>query len=134
MAISMMEAYGMELLRAYKIEWATVKQQFEQKQWTFHSIEQNFDFSALQNLYEENPSQFERAFQGDYKVKFLTINGLRNILRLRFGIAENGYTLLEQGNGLSNIKASEEMERQIRAILSKNWKVERNGMTIMLYV
>ena len=134
MAISMIEAYGMELLRANAIEWVTVKQQFEQKQWIFHSIKQNFDFSALQHLFEENPSQFERAFQGDYKVKFLTINGLRNILRLRFGIAENGYTLLEQGNGLANIEASEEMERQIRAILSKNWKVERNGMTIMLYV
>lgn len=134
MAISMMEAYGMELLRAHAIDWATVKQQFEQKQWTFHKIEQNFDFSAMQHLFDENPSQFEQAFQGNYKVKFLTINGLRNILRLRFGIAENGYTLLEQGNGLTNIKASEEMERKIRAILSKNWKVERNGMTIMLYV
>lgn len=130
----MMEAYGIELLRANAIEWATEKQQFEQKQWAFHNIEQNFDFSALQNLFEENQSQFERAFQGNYKVKFLTINGLRNILRLRFGIAENGYTMFEQGNGLSNIEASEEMERQIRAILSKNWKVERSGMTITLYV
>lgn len=130
----MIEAYGIELLRANSIEWASVKQQFEQNQWTFHNIEQNFDFSALQNLFEEDRYQFEQAFQGNYEVKFLTINGLRNILRLRFGITENGYTMLEQGNGLSNITASEEIERQIRSILSKNWKVERNGMTITLYV
>ena len=133
MAISMMEAFGIELLKSNGITFEQVQQQFAENKSDF-TIEENFDFNVLKMLFEEDQQAFKQAYDGNYSVKFLTINGLRNILRMRFGIPVEAYATLEAGNGLQGVPASAEVEQQLRAFVSSNWKVERHGETLTLYV
>ena len=133
MAISMMEAYGIELLKANGITYEQVAQQFS-KNNTALPIEESFDFAVLKTLFDADQQAFEQAYTGNYSVKFLTINGLRNILRMRFGIQVDAYETLEAGNGLSGVPATAETEQQLRKFVSSNWKVERHDHMLTLYV
>lgn len=133
MAISMMEAYGIELLKANGITYEQVAHQFS-KNNTALPIEENFDFAVLKALFDADQQAFEQAYAGNYSVKFLTINGLRNILRMRFGIQVDAYETLEAGNGLSGVPATAETEQQLRKFVSSNWKVERHDHMLTLYV
>ena len=133
MAISMMEADGMELLKANGITYEQVAQQFS-KNNTALPIEESFDFAVLKALFDADQQAFEQAYAGNYSVKFLTINGLRNILRMRFGIQVDAYETLEAGNGLSGVPATAETEQQLRKFVSSNWKVERHDHMLTLYV
>lgn len=133
MAISMMEAYGIELLKANDITYEHVAQQFS-KNNTALPIEESFDFAVLKALFDADQQAFEQAYAGNYSVKFLTINGLRNILRMRFGIQVDAYEILEAGNGLSGVPATAETEQQLRKFVSSNWKVERHDHMLTLYV
>ena len=133
MAISMMEAYGFELLKANGITYEQVAHQFS-KNNTALLIEEDFDFAVLKALFDADQQAFEQAYAGNYSVKFLTINGLRNILRMRFGIQVDAYETLEAGNGLSGVPATAETEQQLRKFVSSNWKVERHDHMLTLYV
>ncbi|WP_274306942.1 hypothetical protein [Solibacillus daqui] len=133
MAISMMEAYGIELLKANGISFEQLSEQFKQNQGAFN-IDENFDFTVLKSLYDTDFDTFKQAYTDIYTVKFMTINGLRNIMRMRFNIPIEQYETLETGNGLRNVPASESIEQQIRTIVSSNWNVERNGKTLTLFV
>lgn len=133
MAISMMEAYGIELLKSNGISYEHVSQQFSENK-TDLTIDQNFDFAVLKALFDEDQQRFELAYAGNYSVKFLTINGLRNILRMRFDIQADAYKTLEAGNGLYDVPATAETEQQLRLLVSSNWKVDRHGTTLTLYV
>ncbi len=133
MAISMMEAYGIELLKANGITYEQVAHQFS-KNNTALLIEEDFDFAVLKALFDADQQAFEQAYAGNYSVKFLTINGLRNILRMRFGIQVDAYETLEAGNGLSGVPATAETEQQLRKFVSSNWKVERHDHMLTLYV
>ena len=133
MAISMMEAYGIELLKSNGIPYEQVSQQFSENKLDLQ-IEENFDFAVLKTLFDTDGKAFEQAYTGNYTVKFLTINGLRNLLRMRFGIQVDVYETLEAGNGLSGVPATAETEQQLRLLVSSNWKVDRHGNTLTLYV
>lgn len=133
MAISMMEAYGIELLKSNGIPYEQVSQQFSENKLDL-LIEENFDFAVLKTLFDTDGKAFEQAYTGNYTVKFLTINGLRNLLRMRFGIQVDVYETLEAGNGLSGVPATAETEQQLRLLVSSNWKVDRHGNTLTLYV
>lgn len=133
MAISMMEAFGIELLKSNGISYEHVSQQFSKNKIELQK-EQNFDFTVLKALFDVDQQAFEQAYTGNYSVKFLTINGLRTILRMRFGVQANAYETLEAGNGLSGVPATAETEQQLRFLLSSNWKVDRHGNSLTLYV
>ncbi|WP_341320111.1 hypothetical protein NSQ62_10600 [Solibacillus sp. FSL H8-0523] len=133
MGISMMEAYGIELLKSNGIPYEQVSQQFSENKIDL-LIEENFDFAVLKTLFDTDGKAFEQAYAGNYTVKFLTINGLRNLLRMRFGIQVDVYETLEAGNGLSGVPATAETEQQLRLLVSSNWKVDRHGNTLTLYV
>ena len=133
MGISMMEAYGIELLKSNGISYEQVSQQFSENKIDLQ-IEENFDFAVLKTLFDTDGKAFEQAYTGNYTVKFLTINGLRNLLRMRFGIQVDVYETLEAGNGLSGVPATAETEQQLRLLVSSNWKVDRHGNTLTLYV
>ncbi|MER1958401.1 MAG: hypothetical protein ABS942_13555 [Solibacillus sp.] len=133
MGISMVEAYGIELLKSNGISYEQVSQQFSENKIDLQ-IEENFDFAVLKTLFDTDGKAFEQAYAGNYTVKFLTINGLRNLLRMRFGIQVDVYETLEAGNGLSGVPATAETEQQLRLLVSSNWKVDRHGNTLTLYV
>ena len=134
LAISMMEAYTIEVLKAHPYTYEQVRQYIENNQVHILKNDYNLDFEPIITLLNEDSSLLQQAFEGNYKVKFMTINGLKNLLRLRFQITEDQYELLEAGNGLSQLNVPVATEQEIRNMLSSNWKVERNGETITLFV
>ena len=134
LAISMMEAYTIEVLKAHPYTYEQVRQYIENDQVHILKDDYNMDFEPIMTLLNEDTNLLQQAFEGNYKVKFMTINGLKNLLRLRFQITEDQYELLEAGNGLAQLSVSAHTELEIRSMLSSNWKVERNGETITLFV
>lgn len=130
MAISLMEAYLIERLRP-KFSYEQVVKQFDRNDLSlFENLKS--DFSLLQQLHEENPALLKEAYTNAYKVKFLTINGLKNLLQMRFNIDETTYDLQEFG--AYNVLADEQTEKAIAALVSSNWKIERHGDKINIFV
>lgn len=134
MAISMMEAYMIELLKNHPYTFEQVKHYIENDELHILTDTYNIDAASLKVLLNENKQEMEQAFAGDYQVKFVTINGLKNLLRMRFQINEDRYELLPEGNGLQDLQVDSITEQLIRGMLSSNWKVERNGEYIIIFV
>lgn len=134
MAISMMEAYMIELLKNHPYTFEQVKHYIENDELHILTDTYNIDAASLKVLLNENKQEMEQAFAGDYQVKFVTINGLKNLLRMRFQINEDRYELLPEGNGLKDLQVDSITEQLIRGMLSSNWKVERNGEYIIIFV
>lgn len=134
MAISMMEAYTIELLKTHPYTFEQIKQYIENDELNRLKETYDIDTESLKILWNEQAEEMVQAFAGNYKVKFVTINGLRNLLRMRFQISDDQYELLHEGNGLQSLHVDAIIEQQIRAMLSSNWKVERSGEQITLFV
>lgn len=134
MAISMMEAYTIELLKNHPYTFEQIKHFIENDELHLLTNSYDIDTDSLRNLLKENAKEMEQAFAGNYEVKFVTMNGLKNLLRMRFQISDDQYELLAEGNGLHFLQVDSITEQQIRGMLSSNWKVERSGEQITLYV
>ncbi|MEK5080438.1 hypothetical protein MKX73_16065 [Solibacillus sp. FSL W7-1436] len=134
MAISMMEAYMIELLKTHPYTFEQVKHYIENDELHLLTDTDDINPESLKILLNENAEEMEQAFAGNYEVKFVTINGLKNLLRMRFQITDDQYELLPEGNGLQSLQIDPITEQQIRGMLSSNWKVERNGKQITLFV
>lgn len=134
MAISMMEAYTIELLKNHPYTFEQIKHFIENDELHLLTNSYDIDTDSLRILLKENAKEMEQAFAGNYEVKFVTMNGLKNLLRMRFQISDDQYELLAEGNGLHFLQVDSITEQQIRGMLSSNWKVERGGEQITLYV
>ncbi|WP_332645747.1 hypothetical protein [Lysinibacillus sp. 54212] len=132
MDISLMEAYSIEALKEQGITLDRATKKLESGQLEDWNEKFQLDFSLLQELYKANPSLFKEAYQSKYKIKFVTINGLKNLLRLKFNIEETQYTIVE--NGILHLQTDEEIEDRIRYMLSSNWTVLRDesGLSIIV--
>lgn len=134
MAISMMDAYTIELLKTHPYTFKQVKHYIENDELYLLTDTYDIDTDSLKILLNENAEEMEQAFKGNYEVKFVTINGLKNLLRMRFQISDDQYELLPEGNGLQSLQVDPITEQQICGMLSSNWKVERSGELITLFV
>ena len=134
MAISMMEAYTIELLKTHPFTFEQVKHYIENDELHLLTNTYDIDPDSLKILLNEKAEEMEQAFAGNYEVKFVTINGLKNLLRMRFQISDDQYELLPEGNGLHLLQVDPITEQQIRGMLSSNWKLERSGELITLFV
>lgn len=123
-----------EVLKTHRYTYDDVQLRLHQNQYHDLSKVADMDLTPLKHLYDQSPEQFKCIYEGDYKVKFMTLNGFKNILRMRFKLIEDQYELLAQGNGIEKLAIDEQTERAISTILSNNWKVKRNGEFVTFYV
>ncbi|ANU20515.1 hypothetical protein BBI15_09950 [Planococcus plakortidis] len=71
-------------------------------------------------------TDLETVFRDGYQVKFLTVNGAKNLLRIKFGQeADLDYTETEQG--LSGLALDEAQAESFRQILSDNCRLEQEA-------
>ena len=120
----MMEAYTIEALRKEGYTYDTLIQ-------TFDSTE-NQQVQSLKSLYEKNEALLKQAFNGQYKVSFITINGMKNLMYMRFSINPETYRI--EHNGLFDIKMDTNIEKEIAAFISPNWTMKRQGEYVSIYV
>jgi hypothetical protein len=83
----------------------------------------DFDFFELVTLAEQDPDQFKAIILEGYKVKFVTIYGLKNFLKLKFDkIEEQDYQLTEKG--ITNLQVDHQQLSKIQQFLSNNWTIQ----------
>ena len=124
MYISMMEAYAIEALKKDGYTYNTLIQ-------TFNTTE-NQQVQSLKPLYEKKDTILQKAFNGQYKVSFITINGLKNLLFMKFGIDPETYRT--EYNGIFDIKMDANIEREIAAFISTNWTMKRQNGYLSIFV
>lgn len=77
----------------------------------------NDNFAAL-------GSELQSVFRDGYQIKFVTVNGLKNLLRIKFG-KEAGSDFTETEQGLVGITLTDEEAAAVRQMLSPNCLFER---------
>ncbi|MCG3421209.1 hypothetical protein ACTWPF_15270 [Oceanobacillus sp. M65] len=132
--ISLMDAYMIETLRSNGISDKEILTQIEQgKTEAWQELNRNFDFQELVKFAEKDMEGFKRILSQGYRVKFVTFNGLKNLLRLRFGKErETDYELTE--TGIRNLNLNSEQLVDLKQVLSGNWVVEELDDTNNLVV
>ena len=122
--ISLMEAYLIETLRKNDNTNEDIIAQVETGDITSWSKSfEKFDFNELVKLANEDMEQFKKILSEGYEVKFVTFNGLKNLLRLRFRIEEEkDYELKEKG--IHQLVLEQGQLAIVKQMLSKNWKIE----------
>lgn len=129
MAISLMEAYIIETLKAHPYTYEEVAGFLQEGNLDVFAQDYKYDFTLLHNLYMTDEAAFKTAYTERYTVKYVTINGLVGLLRMRFGIEEG---ITKQETSVTGIEVSPEVEEEIRFMLSSNWNVTREGATITI--
>lgn len=122
--ITLMDAYMIETLRNHKLSDDELLARLEKKDIAFFErIKSNFDFNELVKLHEQNPITFKSILLDGYSVKFITLKGLQNLLKIKFDkIDERDYKLLE--NGISHLTIEEATYPILKQMLSKNWSIQ----------
>ncbi|EMR06408.1 hypothetical protein C772_01679 [Bhargavaea cecembensis DSE10] len=125
--LSLMEAYMVESLRSKGMSNEEIITLVEQENaGRLKELEPRFDYSELVKAAREDLATFRSALFDGYEVKFVTFNGLKNLLRMRFGKEEErDYSLME--TGIWGLRLSPQDLQQLNKMLSSNWLVTSDG-------
>ncbi|MDC3414005.1 hypothetical protein NC797_06180 [Aquibacillus sp. 3ASR75-11] len=124
--ISLMDAYMIETLR---IEGISDKQILAQvtkgdvTPWT--ELNATYDFSRLVKLAQQDTEAFRNIITEGYAIKFVTIKGIKNLLKMKFDIEIDDYEVVEKG--ITNLKVNEKQESQLKQMLSMNWNISETA-------
>lgn len=122
--ISMMDAFLIETLRSNGVSNDDILTKLEQNDLrTWENEYPNNRFSALITLFKEDKTKFKSILLDGYSVKFITMNGLKNLLKLKYDkIAERDYQLHE--NGMDFLDIDEQQLSSLKQLLSINWIIQ----------
>ncbi|NYF23610.1 hypothetical protein [Sporosarcina sp. JAI121] len=121
--ITLMDAYMIETLRGNGISDDELLSRLEQKNISpWENVKPTFDFNELIKFFDQNPSTFISILSDGYTVKFITMKGLQNLLKMKFDKIENrDYQLTD--NGISHLKIESESYPALKQMLSSNWVI-----------
>lgn len=117
--ISLMEAYIIETLRNNGVTNDEMLRMDETSIASWSNTHESFDFTLLKSL-AEDPSMFMSILDKGYQIKFLTFNGLVNLIRLKFG-KEVNRDFKKEEQGIINLHVDETQRATIQQMLSSNW-------------
>ena len=122
--ISLMDAYLIETLRSNGVSNEEILAGIEASNVeVWQELHKHFDFQELVKFANEDMERFQAILSQGYRVKFVTFNGLKNLLRLRFGKEQDkDYELKEKG--ISNLVLDQEQLMRVKQMLSENWVIE----------
>lgn len=119
--ISLMDAYMIETIRGHEVSDQELLNQIDRKETSaWQELNPNFDFNELVKLADHDRVAFESIINNGYKVKFITLKGLQNLLQLKFNkMNERDYQLVD--NGIRDLKIGERQCSELKQMLSNNW-------------
>ena len=121
--ITLMEAYLIETLRSNGVSTDEILDQVRQQDISpWEKVNSNFDFTGLINLYEQDPKVFTSILSDGYTVKFITMKGLQNLLKMKFDKIE-GRDFQLTDNGVSHLQVGKDVYPALKQMLSKNWVI-----------
>lgn len=122
-SITLMEAYMIENLRKHGVSNEELVNIDEQAMKHWETLEGRFDFTVLEKLAKEREDKFSSIIYDGYRVKFLTINGLINLVELKLGKTRDAdFTVHE--DGISHLAVDATELKLVKQMLSPNWQVE----------
>lgn len=125
--ITLSEAYMIENLRKQNVPDEAIINIKDQDINSWNDLDERFDFIELKQLAEANKNKFTSIILEGYQVKFLTLNGLINLVQLKFN-KERDVDFIVHDDGISNLVLDESDHPKIKQFLSQNWKmVEENS-------
>lgn len=123
-AITLMEAYIIENLRKNGISNDELIAINEQAIEQWKTVNDSYDYAMLEALSNENRDSFSSVIKDGYRVKFLTLNGLVNLLQLK--LTKTRDTDFEvHDDGISKLVVTPDELKEIKQMLSVNWKIEQ---------
>lgn len=124
MKISLPTVYKIETVRSKGIsneEMLATLETGDVRSWS--EFNPNFEFDELVELYQKDPAAFKEMLENGYSIKFVTLPGIKNILKLKYGfLEERDYQPTE--TGITGLQVDEEQYETIKKMLSKNWKLD----------
>lgn len=129
-SITLMEAYAIETLKGNGVDNETIVNNIKAGEIEdFKAIKENMDFDALVELSKN--ADFDSIINDGYKVKFLTFNGLKNLIKMKFGkFADEDYQVDEFT--ISGLELGKDQVTDLENVLSANWVLsnEPGGVTV----
>ncbi len=124
--ISMMDAYMIEVLRSNGISNEEILDRLERKDSSdWENLKPKFDFNELIKLFEQDKNGFKSVLADGYNVKFLTMNGLKNLLKMKFNkIAGQDYEISD--TGIHHLAIESQNFPALQQLLSINWIMEEH--------
>lgn len=124
--ISMMDAYMIEVLRSNGISNEEILDRLERKDSSdWENLKPKFDFNELIMLFEQDKNGFRSVLADGYTVKFLTMNGLKNLLKMKFNkIAGQDYEISD--TGIHHLAIESQNFPALQQLLSINWVMEEH--------
>src|SRR5690625_1154515 len=97
----------------------------------WQELDDQFDYTILKKLAEQRGDQFTLILNEGYTVKFLTLNGLINLIQLKLG-KNRDIDFVVHEDGISNLVVESDERKVVRQILSPNWKMtgKSDGLSI----
>lgn len=130
-SITLMEAYIIENLRKHGISNEELININEEAIEQWRQLNDRFDYTILKRLAEQSGDQYSLIINEGYRVKFLTLNGLINLVQLKLGKERDvDFVVLE--DGIRNLDVNDNEYKEIQKILSPNWKITEtsDGLSI----
>ncbi len=121
-AITLHEAYMIENLRKQGVSNEELIQIDIQAIERWNDLDIDFDFNVLKNFAEANRDAYSSIILEGYQVKFLTLNGLINLVQLKFD-KERDVDFTVHEDGISNLRLDKSRYSEMKQFLSQNWKV-----------
>ena len=128
--ITLMEAYAIETLRSSGYSNETILEKVRNDEMTdFKSADSSMDNSGLRML--ESGNFLGNILEEGYQVKFLTINGLTNLIRMKYGKKQDDDYRLEDFT-VSELQLGDTDVEVLGNLLSSNWEMKwtDKGVTI----
>lgn len=120
-SITLWEAYLLESLRSKGMDNETILTYIEQQDiQALNEFDKSFDHTDL--IMTENLATIKQAIFSDYKVKFITVNGLKNLLNMKFGL-QAGKDYEVDNSRFSNIPFSNDQLKTVETMISPIWKI-----------
>lgn len=122
-----MEAVLLESLRSNGVSNQELLNNLDGRAWeeTFST-----EYEALLNIYSQDKQQFIELLENGYSVKFITFNGLKNLLKMKFNkLEEQDYKIVD--NTFELLELNPQQLSTLKQLLSINWVVdehEREGL------
>lgn len=126
-SITLMEAYMIETLLQKGMEVPTIIKKLKKGDVEdLNTFDGSFDYDDLLQAYHKDPENMKQAIEGDYKIKFISVYGIKQLLQLKYDLNEEK-DYKREGNKFLFIPLDEVQLKSFHTLLSPHWKIERVG-------
>jgi len=123
--ISLWEAYQVETLRSKGLSDDRLIKALKEKDLDVlkaTDYSDAFDYQELIDAADKDMDTFEQAIRSDYRIKYLSIYGIKNLLKLKYGL-EDGTDYEMTENRFDGLKLTEEQISEFQTLASTQWRL-----------